>query len=117
MTVQPEVDTETKTIYAKKVRLTSDTSSALADVLVEVLDLPIVRTKVAKLIRYDFSNMLTEGVARANAAFVSSPVSELNVAGELQFVAINDLMVRTGVLTIEAEMRGQITVKVGEVDR
>lgn len=116
MTVRLGVAAETKTIYAKDVRLDSDTTSALADTLIDVLDLPIVRDRLAKLIRYDYSGVLAEGVTQVNEALASSAFGDVNVQAELQVVAIDDLVVRSGMLIMGSELDGQVAIKLDQID-
>jgi len=109
LTVIPALDAGTQTIYARNLRLDSETNSGLADILVDVMDLPFVRSELATHLRYDFSKKLAEGISEANAAMNQSFDGEVHISGTLENAGARDLVIKDGLMFIVAEANGAVS--------
>jgi hypothetical protein len=113
LSVVPALDENTQTIYAQSLRLDSETNSDLADILVDILDLPFVRDALAKHLKYDFSEELAEGIAEANSAMNQSVDGEVHISGSLMNAGVRDLVIKDGLLFVVAEANGAVSASFG----
>ena len=112
--VVPVVDADRNVVLAKSIRLDTDTSSSLADTLVAVLDLPLIRDQLAKAVQYDFSGDLTEGIAQANKAMNVSLADGVSVSGNLEAAGARDLVVMDGTVAVFVHAKGNLVGHVGQ---
>jgi hypothetical protein len=113
LAVVPALDTSTQTIYARSLRLDSQTNSGLADTLVDVMDLPFVRDALAEHLKYDFSKELAEGISEANAAMNQSVDGEVHISGALEKAGVRDLVIKDGLMFVVAEANGAVSASFG----
>ena len=109
-----ELDDQKNVVRATSVRLDSDTNSELADALVEVLDLPIVRTKLVQLFEYDYSEDLNAAMTAANDALNRNISEGVIMSGKLDRAGPVELEVRDQLLFIEVFGSGVAVVDVQE---
>lgn len=112
--VVPLVDADRNVVLAQSIRLDSETSSSLADTLVAVLDLPLIRDQLAKTVQYDFSGDLTEGIARANEAMNVSLADGIRVSGTLEAAGARDLVVSDDSIAIFVHAKGSFQAHIGQ---
>lgn len=113
LAVVPALDASTQTIYARSLRLDSQTNSGLADTLVDVMDLPFVRDALAEHLKYDFSKELAEGISEANAAMNQSVDGEVHISGALEKAGVRDLVIKDGLMFVVAEANGAVSASFG----
>lgn len=113
LAVIPALDASKQMIYAQSLRLDSDTNSDLADILVDVMGIPIVRDVLAEQLKYDFSEELAEGIAEANAAMNQSVDGEVHISGALLNAGVRDLLIKDGLLFVVAEANGAVSASFG----
>lgn len=112
--VVPVVDADRNVVLAQSIRLDTDTSSSLADTLVAVLDLPLIRDRLARAVQYDFSGDLIEGIARANEAMNVSLADGIAVSGKLEAAGARDLAVMDGSVAVFVHAKGNLVAQVGQ---
>jgi hypothetical protein len=113
LSVVPALDESTQMVYTQSLRLDSETNSGLADALVDLMDLPLVRDALAEQLKYDFSEALAEGIAEANFAMNQSVDGEVHISGALVTAGVRDLVITDGLLFVVAEANGAISASVG----
>lgn len=113
LNVDPQLDSENSTLSASDVQLRTDTSSTVADTLTEVLNLPLVKTKLSSLIHYDFSADINKGIQAANTALNSPGNRDLELFGQVQNLSIDQLIIVDGALAIVTVAEGKLQATLG----
>ena len=89
-------------------------NSELADALVDVLDLPIVRTKLVQLFEYDYSEDLNAAMTAANDALNRNISEGVVMSGKLDRAGPVELEVRDQLLFLAVFGSGVAVVDVQE---
>lgn len=111
--VKPVLDSENSSIRARDVLLNADTSSLVADSLADALRLPFVKGKLASLISYDFSTDIEKGISAANEAMHSNSDNDLSVTGQLDTVAVKQLVIVDGAVAVVTVAKGKLQATLG----
>lgn len=112
ITLEVELDGEDNLVRAKSFRLDSDTNSDLADALVDVLDLPIVRRSLVHLLQYDYAELASAAMVAANDALNRSSSEGVDISGAMDRVGAAKLEVRDELLLLQVFGSGAVVVDV-----
>lgn len=116
--VSPLLDSEENVLTASELRLSTTTSSAVADKLAATLNLPLVKRRLLSLIQYDFSADIEQGIRAANDALTVSDGKRRDgkfaVSGQLKTVSVNRLIIVDGALAIVAIAEGRLEANLGK---
>ena len=110
--VEPELDSDNNVLSAGAIKLVSQTDSRAADTLVDLFNLPVVRNRLASIIRYDFSADIKRGIEAANEGLHSSD-KELSLSGSVSEISIEQLFIVDGALAVVTKAEGQLQAHIG----
>lgn len=109
----PALDSDNKIIGIENVRLDAETSSALADTLASVLDLPVIREKLAALVAYDYSTDVANALADASAALNVELDDGVSLSGALDAANAYGLEIHDGTLAVMVRADGKLEARIG----
>lgn len=109
----PALDNAQSVVFTESIRLSSNTNSTLADTLVSVLNLPIVRDQFADMIRYDFTADLEKSMIAANAALQIEIADGARISGVLESAGPRDLVVGNDHLSVIVRADGRVQANIG----
>jgi len=106
--ILPQIDGEKNLLLVEHLRISSETSSILADTLITVINLQVVRNIIAGIIRYDFSRELANTMEMAEKAMNFESKEGLRISGNLEAVGVDRLQFQDGAISFFTTASGTV---------
>ena len=106
----PQVDVERNIVLMDKLRVTSKTSSGLFDLLTNLINLPIIRDKIADMLQYNYARDQDVAVNELNAALNKPLGNGLELKGQADIVAVEELRIGDGFIAPLFFVEGKLEI-------
>lgn len=111
MSATPKLDIQENEITIENLRVDSNTSSSLADALVDAINLPFVRGKISNLVTYNYSEDIQEALLAANDAINVQLEDGVLISGSLDDANVQILVVQDKTIVLSFKAVGSVEAR------
>ena len=112
--VQPILDPKNNRIYASDLALDLESSNKLADTLVELMQLTVVKDQLKQIFRYDFLPDMQRGKNEAYTALNTQIAQDVAIKGNIHSISANQIEIADGGLMLVTKAEGELSVHIGD---